>query len=120
MALRCVDRFRPQILLLDIGQPDMDGLELIRRLRQLPVTAAALHIALSGQGSVQARRKSLAAGCDHHLVKPCSLVEIDAHSDGEGRGSEFVVRLPTGWRRFAYLRRGTLTSDQIAMDSGGR
>ncbi|ASJ72266.1 hybrid sensor histidine kinase/response regulator [Granulosicoccus antarcticus] len=80
-ALRRVNHFRPQVVLLDIGLPRMSGLELARQLRRLPATATALHIALSGQGSAESRQHSLAAGFDHYLVKPCCLGEIDALLD---------------------------------------
>ncbi|PIL45687.1 hypothetical protein CR105_06310 [Massilia eurypsychrophila] len=63
-------RDKPDACILDIGLPDMDGNELARRLRQHPETAGALLIAATGYGGVQDRENTLAAGFDHHLVKP--------------------------------------------------
>lgn len=63
----------PAACLLDIGLPDMDGSELARRLRQHPKTASSLMIAITGYGQDSDRQKSLAAGFDHHLVKPVEL-----------------------------------------------
>ncbi|CAA9891802.1 PAS domain S-box-containing protein (fragment) [Candidatus Methylobacter favarea] len=62
--------FRPQVVLLDIGLPDMDGYEVARQLRQLPETRDALLIALTGYGQPEDRELSKAAGFDHHLLKP--------------------------------------------------
>lgn len=60
----------PQVCLLDIGLPEMDGKELARRLRAQPETARAVLIAVTGYGQESDRREMLDAGFDHHLVKP--------------------------------------------------
>ncbi len=65
----------PQVFLLDIGLPEIDGNALARRLRAQPETAGAVLIAVTGYGQEQDRAQSAAAGFDHHLVKP---VDIDA------------------------------------------
>jgi len=65
---------RPDACLLDIGLPDIDGLELARRLRTQPETAHSVLVAVSGYGQEEDRKNALAAGFAHHLVKP---VEID-------------------------------------------
>ncbi|EJN00826.1 ATP-binding protein [Herbaspirillum sp. YR522] len=73
----------PAICLLDIGLPDMDGNELARALRQLPQTAGALLVAVTGYGQQEDKEKSRAAGFDHHLVKPIDvdrLVDLLARS----------------------------------------
>jgi signal transduction histidine kinase/CheY-like chemotaxis protein len=69
-ALEKAEHFRPQLALLDIGLPGMDGYELARRLRQLPGLRQVRLAALTGYGSEEDRRRSRAAGFDHHLVKP--------------------------------------------------
>ncbi|HEX9172974.1 MAG TPA: ATP-binding protein [Telluria sp.] len=68
----------PDACLLDIGLPDMDGNELARRLRADPATQAIVLIAVSGYGQEQDRRAALAAGFDHHLVKPVDLARLAA------------------------------------------
>jgi CheY-like chemotaxis protein/two-component sensor histidine kinase len=72
-ARRALERARieaPQVCLLDIGLPEMDGIELAQRLRVQPETARCVLIAVSGYGQDQDRAETLAAGFDHHLVKP--------------------------------------------------
>lgn len=59
----------PHVCLLDIGLPEMDGLEIAQRLREQPATANAVLIAITGYGQESDRRTALAAGFDHHLVK---------------------------------------------------
>jgi two-component system CheB/CheR fusion protein len=61
---------KPEVILLDIGLPTLDGYELARRLRQAPETASATLIALTGYGREEDRCRSHQAGFDHHLVKP--------------------------------------------------
>ncbi|HVT43609.1 MAG TPA: MASE1 domain-containing protein [Thermoanaerobaculia bacterium] len=72
-------RFAPEIVLLDIGLPLMDGYALAKRLRALPQTAGAKLIALTGYGQPEDRERSVAAGIDHHVLKPIgrrALIEI--------------------------------------------
>ena len=68
----------PQVCLLDIGLPDIDGIELARRLRARPETADALLIAVTGYGQDQDRQLTQAAGFDHHLVKPVDIARLSA------------------------------------------
>ena len=60
----------PDVCLLDIGLPDMDGTELARQLRTRPGTARACLIAVTGYGQESDRQRTVAAGFDHHMVKP--------------------------------------------------
>jgi len=61
---------QPDVCVLDIGLPEMDGNELARRLRAQPETARTLLVAVTGYGQEQDRRAALSSGFDHHLVKP--------------------------------------------------
>jgi CheY-like chemotaxis protein len=65
----------PDACLLDIGLPDMDGNELARRLRQMPQTASATLVAITGYGQEGDRARTTAAGFDYHFVKP---VDVEA------------------------------------------
>jgi signal transduction histidine kinase/CheY-like chemotaxis protein len=69
-ALREAEAFRPEIVLLDIGLPGMDGYEVARRLRTQPGSRDARIVAVSGYGQAEDRERSRAAGFDDHLLKP--------------------------------------------------
>ncbi len=69
-ALRVSEEFAPDIVILDIGLPGMDGYEVARRLRARPDGSHTTIIALTGYGLEEDRRRSFAAGFDHHVVKP--------------------------------------------------
>jgi signal transduction histidine kinase/DNA-binding response OmpR family regulator len=69
-ALACAASFAPEVVLLDIGLPGLDGYAVARSLRQLPVTRDALLIALTGYGQQSDRAKAREAGFNRHLVKP--------------------------------------------------
>jgi two-component system, sensor histidine kinase len=69
-ALAVAVSLRPDVILLDIGLPGMDGYELAQRLRAAPETCAANIIAVSGYGQEKDRSRSLTMGFDLHLVKP--------------------------------------------------
>jgi CheY-like chemotaxis protein len=69
-ALRIAPTFRPDVVLLDIGMPGMDGYEVGRRLRADPATADVVMIAVTGYSHTEARTRSKNAGFDQHIVKP--------------------------------------------------
>jgi PAS domain S-box-containing protein len=69
-ALASAQRDPPQVFILDIGLPEMDGYELARRLRADPRTGSALFIALTGYGQAHDRILSKSSGFEHHFVKP--------------------------------------------------
>jgi CheY-like chemotaxis protein len=69
-ALAAVEADPPQAIFLDIGMPCMDGYEVARRIRQNRVARKVFLIAVTGWGQDEDRRRSQAAGFDHHLVKP--------------------------------------------------
>lgn len=69
-ALRTLEFFRPAVILMDLGMPGMDGLQLARRIRQDDAFQGITLIALTGWGQPEDRHRSLAAGFNHHLVKP--------------------------------------------------
>ena len=66
----------PHVCFLDIGLPDMDGNQLAMRLRELPATAHALLIAVTGYGRKEDQEKAIAAGFDHYFVKPLDTAKL--------------------------------------------
>jgi CheY-like chemotaxis protein len=71
-ALELVREFNPQLVLLDLGMPGMDGFETARRLRAEHGRAPVL-VALTGYGQIQDQEASRAAGFDYHMIKPVDL-----------------------------------------------
>jgi PAS domain S-box-containing protein len=69
-ALVAAASFRPDVVFLDIGMPNLDGHETARRLRAQPGGESLVIVALTGWGQAEDRRRSKEAGFDHHLVKP--------------------------------------------------
>jgi two-component system CheB/CheR fusion protein len=69
-ALEAVRRNRHEVVLMDIGLPEMSGYEVARRLREHPEIGTPLLVAVTGYAEDEARRLSREAGFDHHMVKP--------------------------------------------------
>jgi PAS domain S-box-containing protein len=75
-ALELAAKAPPEVALLDIGLPVMDGYEVARRLREIPGCKRTRLIALTGYGQESDRERSRQAGFDQHLVKPVDLDEV--------------------------------------------
>ena len=69
-GLEVAGEFRPDVVLLDIGLPKLDGYEACRRIREQPWGKGVVLIAVTGWGQEEDRRRSHEAGFDRHLVKP--------------------------------------------------
>lgn len=67
-----VQRFQPDVVLLDLRMPGLDGFEVCRRLKSEPSTASIVVVAMTGYGSEDVRRRIMAAGADQYLTKPFS------------------------------------------------
>jgi PAS domain S-box-containing protein len=77
-ALRTVQAWRPQVILLDIGLPEIDGYELARRIRRDYAREGMHLVAVTGYGSVRDVRLAKEAGFEAHLLKPVDFVVLDA------------------------------------------
>ena len=75
-AVEAIEKHRPEVVLLDIGLPKLDGHEVCRRVRQQPWGKDIVIIALTGWGQEDDRRKSQEAGFNGHLVKPVDYDEL--------------------------------------------
>jgi CheY-like chemotaxis protein len=85
-ALRCLDGFVPDLMVLDLSMPGMDGFTLARAIRRRPGLDKVLMVALSGFGRDVDRLHSKEAGFDLHLLKPVEFEELQrllARAGGE-------------------------------------
>ena len=69
-AIEKAEMFRPEVIVLDLGMPRMDGFEAAKRIRSEPWSNGVMLVALTGFGQEQDRARSREAGFDHHLTKP--------------------------------------------------
>jgi signal transduction histidine kinase/CheY-like chemotaxis protein len=76
-AVEIATDFYPEVVLLDIGMPGMNGYQVATKLRQMPGLEQTLLVALSGYGQEEDRRCSHEAGFHHHLVKPAPLAVVE-------------------------------------------
>jgi CheY-like chemotaxis protein len=76
-ALAAVPEFKPEIVLLDIGLPDIDGYEVARRLRALQTGRSFRIVAVTGWDQEADKRRSAEAGFDMHLVKPVAPADLE-------------------------------------------
>lgn len=77
-ALEVASEMKPDLVLLDLGMPRMDGHEVARRMRAAGWGQTMKIVALSGFGDTTDRVRSLEAGCNDHLVKPVSPSDLEA------------------------------------------
>ncbi|SIO40937.1 PAS domain S-box-containing protein [Singulisphaera sp. GP187] len=76
-AVTAAEGFRPEVVLMDVGMPGLNGYEATRQIRQQPWGQDTIVIALTGWGQDIDRLQSKAAGCDGHLVKPVDLPDLE-------------------------------------------
>jgi signal transduction histidine kinase/AmiR/NasT family two-component response regulator len=91
-ALSLAHSFQPDVVLLDLDMPEIDGFETARRLRELPEGRQAILVALTGWGQADEKRRTQEAGFDFHLVKPVDLSTLRDLLAKAGRGVSIVKR----------------------------
>jgi PAS domain S-box-containing protein len=84
-AVAVAERVRPDVVLLDIGMPRLNGLEAARLIREQPWGSSMMLVALTGWGQEEDRRKSKTAGFDHHMVKPIDYLTLARLLAEDGR-----------------------------------
>ncbi len=77
-ALEVATAFRPDLMLIDLLMPDMDGCDLVKRFRQIPAFAQTKIVAITGQKGEEHKSSAMQAGFDAVLFKPIALTEIKA------------------------------------------
>jgi two-component system CheB/CheR fusion protein len=91
-ALAAANEFRPQVVLLDIGLPGMNGFDVARQLRARYQSPRPLLIAISGYGQEEEIQQSLEAGFDHHLIKPVAPTVLEQILTGAPNGHFLPAR----------------------------
>jgi CheY-like chemotaxis protein len=76
-ALKAVTEFPPDLVLLDINMPGLNGYDTMRCLREHPGSAQALFVAMSGYSAREKKKMALDAGFDHYLVKPLEPEQLE-------------------------------------------
>jgi len=77
-GIELIESCRPDVALVDIGLPDIDGYEVARRLRAGPLAQSVQLVAVTGRSDAQDRQDAMAAGFNEHLVKPVDLARLAA------------------------------------------
>ncbi len=87
-AVDLAEAFRPEVILMDVGMPKLDGLEATRRIREEPWGKTITIFALTGWGQEGDKERSREAGCDGHLVKPVARRDLETLLGEFGRKPE--------------------------------
>lgn len=87
-ALASMELFKPDVAVLDIGLPEMNGYDLARQMRKMPHSRALRLIALTGYGQVEDQQRAQAAGFDGHLVKPVDLSSLERAIGGASQAGQ--------------------------------
>ncbi len=121
-ALQQLEAFHPEIILLDIGLPGMDGYQLARTIRNRQQFRDVFLVAVTGYGQAEDRRRSLEAGFDEHLVKPLAAAEVEKLFGHPKLVAAFhpLHRMTPNWRLCTWPSRSmrmTRSSSSEAPDS---
>jgi len=84
-AIGAAESFQPEIVVMDLGMPVMDGFEAAKRIRQQPWGTGMMLVAATGWGQDHDKQRTRVAGFDHHLVKPIELAELQKVFDLAGQ-----------------------------------
>ena len=92
-TLEVAATFRPEVVLLDIGLPGLDGYEVAAKLREQVLLQDVVLVAMTGYGQDSDRRRSASAGFNHHLVKPPDFTKLKQILASVAEKRPFPVRL---------------------------
>jgi CheY-like chemotaxis protein len=85
-GLELLKASRPDVAVIDVGLPGLNGYEIARRFREEPDADCVMLVALTGYGTPEAVERSLQAGFDHHLIKPVNAEALQEIMRGDGIG----------------------------------
>jgi putative two-component system response regulator len=102
-ALEAVDRHRPDVILLDVDMPTMDGLEVCRRLKSDPVTRLTPVVMITGQTDLTDRLRGIEAGADEFLSKPVHPQELRVRVRSLARVKHLIDALDSAEAAFVTL-----------------
>ena len=93
-GLELLKAARPDVAVIDVGLPGLNGYEIARRFREEPDADGVMLVALTGYGTPEAVERSLQAGFDHHLIKPVNAEALQEIMRGDGVGVRRAARDP--------------------------
>src|SRR5688572_24927890 len=102
-ALEAVQRHQPDVILLDVGMPSMDGLEVCRRLKADPATRLTPVVLVTGQSDLTDRIRGIEAGADEFLSKPVHPQELRARVRSLSRVKHLIDALDSAEAAFVTL-----------------
>jgi two-component system OmpR family response regulator len=114
-ALRAVREFKPELMILDVTMPDIDGLEVVRRMRAENIWTPVIF--LTARDSTEDKIAGLTVGGDDYLTKPFSLDELIARVRAMVRRNNLAARQASGVLRYADL---VLDEDRLEVARGLR
>ena len=88
------ERHKPDVILLDLGMPKLNGYDACRRIRERPWSTDTVLIALTGWGQAEDKRRTEAAGFNAHLVKPVDLASVDKILESAGAKTQAAISAP--------------------------
>jgi PAS domain S-box-containing protein len=91
-GLELLKSYRPDVAVIDVGLPGLNGYEIARRFREEPDSDGVMLVALTGYGTPEAVERSLQAGFDHHLIKPVNAEALQEIMRGDGIGARRAGR----------------------------
>jgi two-component system phosphate regulon response regulator PhoB len=112
-AIRVLDEFEPDLVLLDVMLPDMSGLDICRRIRQMPAARQAVVIILSARVEEADRVAGFEAGADDYVVKPFNVRELILRIEARLKSRD---NLPEPERKERPGRAGLLTVGKLVVD----
>jgi two-component system cell cycle response regulator DivK len=75
-ALATLESFRPDLVILDLAMPEIDGWETVRRIKRIPAFSATPIVALTAHALAGDEERARRAGCDEYIAKPCRPAEL--------------------------------------------